>query len=75
MSFKLHFVPNPLTLKKNEVIESSNSSIFSYCGHYQSFTPLWDGFGLSHCFFDTATSGLFLILIIAVVHQILQVKR
>lgn len=75
MSYKLHFVPKPVPLEKISFEASSNGSRFSYCGKYPCLTPLWDGFGLSHCFFDTLSSVLFVGFLILVVCQIIKIKK
>ena len=72
MSTTVQFTPKPIYLKDNKSEENSNSS---YCGSHPFLNPLTNGFHLSHCLFHTITIGLFLILLIAVVRQVLELKR
>ena len=71
---KLYFQP---FLKSADTVvtkSTSQDSGLSICGSY-NYTPIWDGQGFSLCFYNSISSGLYLIMFLLVTYQALRIKK
>nr|CAB3219618.1 ATP-binding cassette sub-family B member 6, mitochondrial [Phallusia mammillata] len=77
---KLHFSPANTEISTIQVKDGGsglqhNCTHFSYCSCHETLSPLWQDKGISRCFYDTVTSAMLAVLTVAVIFQIIKLKR